>query len=146
MSRIMRKPIICICKNNDPDQLRGNREADQHLCFHHYFKLLASFCACTARFVSNLFGNHIVGFSTRRLICCRISFFSMHYQIVSIYSFLSTCLFITYSDKLLVPSRLLVPRLCLLCDLREVSSSVGGWETVTSVNKKDFFSRLCELL
>ena len=29
----MRKPIICICENKDADQLRGNREADQPLCF-----------------------------------------------------------------------------------------------------------------
>ena len=31
----MRKPDFCICKNKDADQLRGDREADQHLCFHH---------------------------------------------------------------------------------------------------------------
>ena len=29
----MRKPAFCICKNKDADQLRGNREADQRLCF-----------------------------------------------------------------------------------------------------------------
>ena len=29
----MRK--ICICKNKDADQLRGNREADQRLCFRY---------------------------------------------------------------------------------------------------------------
>ena len=29
----MRKPVFCICENKDADQLRGNREADQHLCF-----------------------------------------------------------------------------------------------------------------
>ena len=33
MSRIMRKPMFCICENKDADQLRGNCEADQHLCF-----------------------------------------------------------------------------------------------------------------
>ena len=33
MSRLMRKPDFCICKNKDPDQLRGNREADQRLYF-----------------------------------------------------------------------------------------------------------------
>ena len=33
MSRVVRKPAFCICKNKDADQLRGNREADQHLCF-----------------------------------------------------------------------------------------------------------------
>ena len=29
----MRKPDFCICKNKDADQLRGDREADQRLCF-----------------------------------------------------------------------------------------------------------------
>ena len=33
MSPVMRKPAFCICENKDADQLRGNREADQHLCF-----------------------------------------------------------------------------------------------------------------
>ena len=31
----MRKPMFCICENKDADQLRGNREADQRLCFHY---------------------------------------------------------------------------------------------------------------
>ena len=31
----MRKPTFCICENKDADQLGGNREADQHLCFHY---------------------------------------------------------------------------------------------------------------
>ena len=30
---VMRKPAFCICENKDADQLRGNREADQCLCF-----------------------------------------------------------------------------------------------------------------
>ena len=76
MSRLMGNPTICIGENKDADQLHGNREADQRLCFHYSdstiplprnFKLLAIFCSCTARFVSDLFGNHIVGFATRRL-------------------------------------------------------------------------------
>ena len=33
VSRIMRKPTFCICKNKDADQLRGNCKADQRLCF-----------------------------------------------------------------------------------------------------------------
>ena len=33
MSLVMRKPSFCICENKDADQLRGNREADQRLCF-----------------------------------------------------------------------------------------------------------------
>ena len=35
MSRVMRKPTLCICENKDADQLRGNREADQRLCFRY---------------------------------------------------------------------------------------------------------------
>ena len=35
MSLFMRKPAFCICENKDADQLRGNREADQHLCFRY---------------------------------------------------------------------------------------------------------------
>ena len=31
----MRKPTICICENKDADQLRGNREAYQRLCFRY---------------------------------------------------------------------------------------------------------------
>ena len=31
MSRLVRKPTICIGENKDADQLRGNREADQRL-------------------------------------------------------------------------------------------------------------------
>ena len=35
MSRVMRKPAFCIRENKDADQLHGNREADQRLCFHY---------------------------------------------------------------------------------------------------------------
>ena len=35
MSCDVRKPDICICENKDADQLRGNREADQRLCFRY---------------------------------------------------------------------------------------------------------------
>ena len=35
LSRAMRKPRFCICENKDADQLRGDREADQRLCFHY---------------------------------------------------------------------------------------------------------------
>ena len=35
MSLVMRIPAFCICENKDADQLRGNREADQRLCFHY---------------------------------------------------------------------------------------------------------------
>ena len=36
----MRNPTFCICENKDADQLRGNREADQRLCFRY----IDSFC------------------------------------------------------------------------------------------------------
>ena len=35
MSCVVRKPAFCICENKDVDQLRGNREADQCLCFRY---------------------------------------------------------------------------------------------------------------
>ena len=66
----MRKPTICICENKDADQLRGYCEADQRLCFRYIdstlplllrFEITSLFCACTASFVSDLFGNHTVG-------------------------------------------------------------------------------------
>ena len=31
----MRKPAFSIYENKDADQLRGNREADQRLCFRY---------------------------------------------------------------------------------------------------------------
>ena len=74
----MGKPTICIGENKDADQLRGNQEADQCLCFRYSDSTIplllkseissfALFYAFKARFVSDLFGNHIVGFSTRWL-------------------------------------------------------------------------------
>ena len=35
LSRIMRKPVFCMCENKGTDQLHGNRAADQRLCFHY---------------------------------------------------------------------------------------------------------------
>ena len=35
MSSVVRKLAFCICENKDADQLRGNREADQRLCFRY---------------------------------------------------------------------------------------------------------------
>ena len=70
----MRKQTICICQNKGADQLCGNHEADQRLCFRFMdttipllsksenFQPPAIFWDCTARFVSDPFGNHIVSF------------------------------------------------------------------------------------
>ena len=35
MISVMRKPAFCICENKVADQLHGNREADQRLCFRY---------------------------------------------------------------------------------------------------------------
>ena len=35
MSLVIRKQAFCICENKDADQLRGNREANQRLCFRY---------------------------------------------------------------------------------------------------------------
>ena len=53
----MRKSAFCICENKDADQLRGDREADQRLCFRYIYSTIPIFCDCTARFVSDLVGN-----------------------------------------------------------------------------------------
>ena len=65
----MRKPDFRICENKDADQLRGNREADQRLCFRYTDSTipllpkseilgpLAIFYGCAAWFVSDLVGN-----------------------------------------------------------------------------------------
>ena len=69
MSHVMTKPAFCICENKGADQLQGNCAADQHLCFRYIYRtiplfpkseitiLIAIFCGCTARFVSDLVGN-----------------------------------------------------------------------------------------
>ena len=66
----MRKPTICMGENKDADQLLGNREADQRLCFRYtdstffyfstysqIFEILGFFCDCTGWFVLDLVGN-----------------------------------------------------------------------------------------
>ena len=56
----MGKPTICIGENKDADQLRGNREADQRLCFRT--KTQISF-AVTAKLISAfVFATRIVQF------------------------------------------------------------------------------------
>ena len=70
LSRVVRKPAFSICENKDANQLRGDREADQRLCFRYMdstiFLLPKSkfqtsshllWCGCTARFVWDLVGN-----------------------------------------------------------------------------------------
>ena len=44
MSRLMGKPTICIGENKDADQLRGNREADQRLCFRYSDSTIPLLC------------------------------------------------------------------------------------------------------
>ena len=35
MSLVVRKPAFCVCENKGADQLLGDREADQRLCFRY---------------------------------------------------------------------------------------------------------------
>ena len=80
LSRHMAKPSICPGENKGADQLRSNCEADQRLCFRYsdstvplLFKSEIStfklFCVTVQVGLcrTQLVGNHIVGFSTRRL-------------------------------------------------------------------------------
>ena len=84
LSRRVGKPTICICKNKDADQLRGNREADQRLCFRYtdstmallYKSKISSFWAFSmtvqAGFCRTWSEPQIVGFLMHRLIFCQI--------------------------------------------------------------------------
>ena len=63
----MRKQIFCICENKGADQLRSNFEADQRLCMATRIVQFL-YCDRTARFVSDLFENHNVGFLMTWLI------------------------------------------------------------------------------
>ena len=42
LSLVMRKPAYCIFKNKDADQLHGDREADQRICFVFATQILRS--------------------------------------------------------------------------------------------------------
>ena len=66
LSRDVRKPDFRICENKDADQLRGNREADQRLCFRctdstipllSKSEISSHLGDCAARFMSDLVGN-----------------------------------------------------------------------------------------
>ena len=60
LSRVVRKPAFGgICENKDADQLRGNREADQRLCFRYSDSTipLLSKSMISSWFVSNLVEN-----------------------------------------------------------------------------------------
>ena len=85
MSLCVRKPTICLCENKDADQLRGNREADQRLCFRYtdstvplllkskISSLLPSSVLVQPGLCRTWSETQIVGFLTHRLIyllCC----------------------------------------------------------------------------
>ena len=82
MSLVVRKPAFCICENKDADQLRGNHEADQRLCFRYMdctipllpkrnFKPLAILCDCTKRLMSDLVRNSEDWFSHNEAHICK---------------------------------------------------------------------------
>ena len=85
MSRVVRKPAFCISENKDADQLRGNREADQRLCFRYIDSTIPLFSKLE---ISSLYASRVVvepglcgtwsetpetGFITTRLICLTCS-------------------------------------------------------------------------
>ena len=81
MSLCMRKPTICMGENKDADQLRGNREADQPLCFRYtdstfpplVIPKLSRFWVSSATVQAGLcwtwLETQLVGFLMHRLIC-----------------------------------------------------------------------------
>ena len=65
----MRKPAFCVCKNKDADQLRGNREADQHLCFR-YIASTIPLLSSTSSFFGRICDNNII---TKYKISCLLA-------------------------------------------------------------------------
>ena len=85
MSLVMSKLAFCICENKDTDQLRGNREADQRLCFHYTDSTIPLLPISE---ISSLWPTHVAvqpglcgtwsetpktGFLTTQLICVSLS-------------------------------------------------------------------------
>ena len=82
LSRLVRKPTICIGENKDADQLRGDREAVLRLCFRYTDSTLtlllkskiSSFKPASAAVQAGLCQTcsetTLLVFSTRRLIGC----------------------------------------------------------------------------
>ena len=81
LSLVIRKPSFCICENKDADHLRGNREADQRLCFRY---IASTICLLPKSEISSLQSSSVVvqpglcqtksetgktGFLTTRFIC-----------------------------------------------------------------------------
>ena len=93
----VRKPAFCICENKEADQVRGNREADQRLCFRYIvqslfflktkFQLSSHLFGCTDWFVLDLVGKPEDRFShneARMLLVIGISMLSLHLMCVQI--------------------------------------------------------------
>ena len=51
----MGKPTICIGENKDADQLHGNREADQRLCFRYSDSTIPLLLKSEISFLKKLF-------------------------------------------------------------------------------------------
>ena len=80
LSHCIRKPTECLGENKGSDQLRGNREADQRVCFHYMDSTIplvlkskiSSFQLASVTVQAGLFWTwsetQIVGFLTHRLI------------------------------------------------------------------------------
>ena len=70
---IKRKQAFYICENKDADSFAVTTKLVSAFVTFPYFQPLAIVCAYTARFVSDLFGNHIVGFLMTLLIFINVS-------------------------------------------------------------------------
>ena len=107
MSLCVRKPTICMGENKDADQLRGNREADQRLCFRYtdstfppllipkFSRFWVSSVTVQAGLCWTWSETQIVGFVMHRLIC--------HFSCLGIFAW-------SWTEK---PSKTYIPNNCL---------------------------------
>ena len=116
MSRVVRKPAFFICENKDADQLRGNREADQRLCFRYIDSTIPLLSKSE---ISSLYTSSVAvqpglcqtwsqtpktGFLRTRLICKKIVFYSKYMILVSIkHLYVPLCKCSRPQDTYLVP-------------------------------------------
>ena len=98
LSLCVRKPTICMGENKDADQLRGNREADQRLCFRYTYStfpplLIPKFSRFWVSSVTVQAGlcwtwseTQIVGFVMHRLICVNEGCLEATFSRISLFS------------------------------------------------------------
>ena len=132
----MRKPTICMGENKDADQLRGNCEADQRLCFRYtdstfppllipkFSRFWVSSVTVQASLCWTWSETQIVGFLMHRLIYL---FQSLHIEAVFLFSLNFDHVNLTKKRELLPSMSMIIELSSLIPDWSSESSSILDW-------------------